>query len=89
MTGRHSTHKLGAVIVAGSLLNGCALAPSVSVVGAYFPGWLFCIIAGVILTVVIHVIQSKHNLGAWLAPEALTYPMLTTLFSLCTWLIFF
>ena len=74
---------------ASSLLAGCTLAPSISVLGAYFPDWLFCIIAGVSLTVIIHAIQSKNNLGSWLAPVALTYPMLTVLFSLTVWLIFF
>lgn len=81
--------KLGMAVAAVLLLNGCALAPSVNVLGAYFPGWLFCIIAGVSLTVAVHVISSKRNLGPWLAPAALTYPMLTTLFSLGVWLIFF
>ena len=81
--------KTGLATVASSLLAGCTLAPSISVLGAYFPDWLFCIIAGVGLTVIIHAIESKNNLGAWLAPVALTYPMLTALFSLTVWLIFF
>ncbi len=81
--------KLGLAVAAGSFLNGCTLAPSVNVLGAYFPGWLFCIVAGVSLTVVVHVLQGKLNLGHWLAPAALTYPVLTTLFSLGVWLIFF
>lgn len=81
--------KRGLVILASSLLTGCTLAPSISVLGAYFPDWLFCIVAGVSLTVIIHLIQSKKNLGSWLAPMALTYPVLTALFSLTVWLIFF
>ena len=81
--------EFGLAVAASSLLSGCRLAPSVNVLGAYFPGWLFCVVAGVSLTVVVHVIQSKLNLGRWLAPEALTYPVLTTLFSLGAWLIFF
>jgi YtcA family len=81
--------KFSLAAAASSLLNGCTLAPSINVLGAYFPGWLFCIVAGVSLTVVIHVILSKGNLGPWLTPMALTYPVLTTLFSLAVWLIFF
>lgn len=84
-----STVKLCVAVVACTLLNACTLAPSVNVLGAYFPGWLFCIVAGVTLTVIVDVIQSKKGLGHWLAPAALTYPVLTTLFSLGTWLIFF
>ena len=70
-------------------LGGCTYPPSVNVLGAYFPGWLFCIAAGVSLTVVVHVMLSKRNLEAWLAPTVLTYPVLTTLFSLGAWLVFF
>jgi YtcA family len=81
--------KFSLAAAASSLLTGCTLAPSINVLGAYFPGWLFCIVAGVSLTVVIHVILSKGNLGPWLTPVALTYPVLTTLFSLAVWLIFF
>jgi YtcA family len=81
--------KFSLAAAASSLLTGCTLAPSINVLGAYFPDWLFCIVAGVSLTVVIHVIQSKGNLGPWLTPVALTYPVLTTLFSLAVWLIFF
>lgn len=81
--------KHGLATVASSLLAGCTLAPSINVLGAYFPDWLFCIVAGVSLTVIIHVNQSKKNLGSWLAPVALTYPVLTALFSLAVWLIFF
>ena len=86
---RDTMKKLGFVGVACAVLTGCSIAPSVNVVGAYFPGWLFCIVAGVSLTVIVHLIQSRRNLGAWLAPMAVTYPVLTTLFSLCVWLIFF
>lgn len=81
--------EIGLVFAAGLLLNGCTFAPSVNVLGAYFPDWLFCIVAGVSLTVVVHVMLSKRNLERWLAPAALTYPLLTTLFSLGVWLIFF
>jgi len=76
-------------IVAISLLAGCTFAPSIDVLGAYFPDWLFCIVAGVSLTVLIHVVWGKTKLGQWITPVALTYPVLTTLFSLAVWLIFF
>lgn len=81
--------KFGLAVAVAFLLNGCTFAPSINVLGAYFPDWMFCIIAGIILNVIVHVIQSKMNLERWLRPLALTYPVLTTLFSLAAWLIFF
>ena len=81
--------KFGLAIAASSLLSGCTFAPSINVLGAYFPDWMFCIIAGVIISVIVYVIASSSNLGRWLVPEVLTYPVLTTLFSLIAWLVFF
>jgi len=81
--------KFGLAVAASSLLNGCTFAPSINVLGAYFPDWLFCIVAGVSLTVIVYVIVSKFTLERWLMPVALTYPVLTTMFSLIAWLVFF
>lgn len=81
--------KLGLALAASLLLSGCTFAPSINVLGAYFPDWMFCIIAGVILTVIVHVLQGKLKLERALEPLALTYPALTTIFTLAFWLIFF
>ncbi|QJI39431.1 hypothetical protein HKK52_00290 [Pseudomonas sp. ADAK2] len=70
-------------------LSACANAPSVPVLGAYFPDWLFCILGAVLLAFVLHALLARRGFGAWLAPPALTYPLLTVLFALCTWLLFF
>ena len=76
------------VLMAGTLLAGCARAPSLVFFGASFPDWLFCIAGGVLATTVVHALRGGKRL-AWLDPVALTYPVLTTLCSLLVWLIFF
>ena len=76
-------------LVTGTLLTGCAHAPSLVVFGASFPDWLFCITGGVIATTVVHVLRSDRKRLAWLDPVGLSYPMLSALFSLLVWLIFF
>ena len=81
--------KLGWVIAVSTLLSGCTFPPSINVLGAYFPDWMFCIISGVSLTAIVSVIHGRYNLERWLRPTALTYPVLTTFFSIATWLIFF
>src|SRR3981081_2394562 len=45
--------------IAAIPMSGCASAPSIGVLGAYFPDWLFCIVAGVVLTVVIYLIIKR------------------------------
>lgn len=34
------------------LLTGCNFSPAIPVIGAYYPDWLFCLIGGVILTLI-------------------------------------
>jgi hypothetical protein len=81
--------KLGFAATAALLLGGCAQAPSISVLGAYFPGWLFCITAGVLVTIVFHVMVEHGGLGRWFWPRGIVYPALVTLIALIVWLIFF
>ena len=75
--------------LAAALVSGCAYPPSISVLGSYFPAWLFCIVAGVVLTVVIHLILRRRQAEHLLGPAAVVYPTLVTFFSLAVWLMLF
>ncbi|MDB5983471.1 MAG: putative secreted protein [Pseudomonas sp.] len=83
------TCREGILLLLTLVLSACSNAPSVPVLGAYFPDWLFCILSAVLLAFVLHALLTRSGVGAWLAPSALTYPVLTVLFALCTWLLFF
>jgi hypothetical protein len=78
-----------AALAVSPSLGGCAKSPSLNVVGAYFPDWMFCIIAGVVLAIVCHLVLQRTASGYWLGPPALAYPALVAIFSVVTWLIFF
>ncbi|TDG16897.1 hypothetical protein EYW47_39380 [Paraburkholderia silviterrae] len=65
------------------------MAPSMNVLGAYFPDWLFCSVAGVGLAIMVYVILERAQIGHRFAPTAVLYPTLVTFFSLAVWLIFF
>jgi len=71
------------------LLSGCQQAPSFNVLGSYFPAWLFCLVMGMILTVVARVLLRRRNLAATLDPPLLMYSCLTAFFTFALWLIFF
>ncbi len=73
------------VMMSCATLTACSDAPSVGVLGAYFPDWLFCIVGGVLLVVCVHVLLSRSGRGAWLTPPAIVYPALTVLFSIALW----
>jgi hypothetical protein len=80
---------IGSAAVSGLLAAGCAHSPSVSVLGAYFPDWLFCIVAGVVLTVAVYQVLARLPGSGRFGPSAVVYPSLVTLLALITWLIFF
>lgn len=69
------------------LLAGCSLSPSISVIGAFYPAWLFCIIAGVICTLITRRgILKKYHTPAF---AGVIYTALFALYSMLFWLVFF
>jgi hypothetical protein len=87
--GKCPKRAIGMVAIVATPLSGCANAPSIGVLGAYFPDWLFCIVAGVALTVVIYLILKRLQADHLLGPPALVCPTLVTLLSLAVWLVLF
>lgn len=80
---------VGLGVIASALMSGCANSPSIGVLGAYFPDWLFCIVAGVVLTVVIYLVLKRLQADHLLRPSAMVYPTLVTFLSLVVWLMLF
>jgi drug/metabolite transporter (DMT)-like permease len=76
-------------VAAAIPMTGCSRSPSLSVLGAYFPDWLFCIVAGVVLAIVCYVVLQRLQIGDRLGPAALLYPSFVTFFALVVWLIVF
>ncbi|CAB3800990.1 YtcA family lipoprotein [Pararobbsia alpina] len=77
------------VAIASVLMSGCASSPSIGVLGAYFPTWLFSIVAGVVLTVVISLIVTRLKVDQLMKPSAVVYPTLVAFLSLAVWLMLF
>lgn len=69
------------------LLVGCSRAPSVEIVGSFFPAWLVCFIAAIALTALVRL--ALFRLRVTVALPILVYPSLTALFTFALWLIFF
>ena len=82
---------LGAVFrcVPVGALAGCAARPSIGVLGAYFPDWLFCAVGALVLTLVVHGLAGRVGAQRWLVPQALAYPTLFAFFALAAWLLVF
>lgn len=73
--------------VLASFLAGCTRAPSVDILGSFFPAWLICFVAAVVLTALARLLFRKWNLRVEL--PMLVYPSLAALFTFALWLIFF
>ncbi|EKT8862511.1 hypothetical protein QCJ37_003312 [Salmonella enterica] len=61
--------------------------PAIPVIGAYYPDWLFCIIAGVILTLITRRVMLRKYQTPSLA--GVIYTALFALYSMLFWLVFF
>lgn len=72
-----------------SVLTGCARAPSVDVLGSFFPIWMVCASTAVILTFFARKLLLRYKLESHVGPVALFYPSLVILFSCLLWLISF
>lgn len=67
----------------------CQHAPSVDVLGSFFPIWMVCTLIGVFLTIALRWILIRARLEAEVGPRALIYACSTVLWACLIWLIFF
>ena len=68
-------------------LGGCAGSPTLNVFGSFFPSWMLCVVAGVILTVVAHRILAKTAVDKSIPAPFLVYVSLTAAFTFAIWLV--
>jgi hypothetical protein len=87
--GRASKRAIGMATIAAIPISGCSRSPSIGVLGAYFPDWLFCIVGGVALTVIIYLILKRLQVDHLLGPSAVVYPTLVAFIALAVWLTLF
>ena len=69
------------------LLVGCSRAPSVEVLGSFFPAWLVCFIVAIVLTVLVQLLIAR--LRVKVALPILMYLGLAAFFTFALWLVFF
>jgi hypothetical protein len=68
-------------------LAGCSRAPSVDVLGSFFPAWLVCFAGAVLFTALTRTVLLRFQMKVDLA--VLAYPSLTAFLTFALWLIFF
>ena len=75
------------LLLVAPLLSSCSRAPSVQVLGSFFPAWLVCFIVAIVLTALARLALLRLRVKA--ALPTLVYPSLAVLFTFLLWLIFF
>jgi hypothetical protein len=69
------------------LLAGCSRAPSVDILGSFFPAWLVCFIVAIVLTALVRLALLRLHIKD--ALPMLLYPSLTAVLTFLLWLIFY
>jgi YtcA family len=81
--------RLFGITVACLLCTGCSRAPSISIIGSFFPVWMVSLVFGVILAFAVRFLLLRYRLESEVGPLALFYPCVVVLFTCLLWLIFF
>ena len=73
-------------LLAALPLTGCGRAPSFDILGSFFPAWLLCFVAAILLTFLSRQLLRRYVEIVW---PIVTYPSLTALFAFALWLALF
>jgi hypothetical protein len=71
------------------LETGCSRAPSLNILGSFFPSWILCGVIGILLAFCARLLFVRANFEKELSPLILVYPSLAAFFTFATWLVFF
>jgi hypothetical protein len=64
-------------------------APTVDIMGSFFPIWMFCIIGGIVLTLLFRFLLVHARLDEEIGPRVIVYPGMATLIACAIWLVWF
>lgn len=71
------------------ICTGCSRAPSIELIGSFFPGWMFCIVGALVLSVLIRTALVRWDMESKVGPLVVFYPGLVVALSCLLWLTFF
>jgi hypothetical protein len=70
-------------------LTGCSRTPSFNILGSFFPSWLICLVAGILLAAISNRIFARLALDKEILWPVVVYPCLALFFACALWLILF
>jgi hypothetical protein len=71
--------------------HGSLVPPSIDILGAYFPDWMFCITGAMVLTAAVRIVAVRAGLNDRMDPgsRVFLYPAMGAVIALLGWLFFF
>ena len=79
--------KRGLASITPLLLASCSRAPSIEILGSYFPAWLICLMLAILLTFLARWLLLRLQIPV--VPPILVYPCMTAMFTFALWLVFY
>jgi hypothetical protein len=76
-------------IAACLMCSGCSRAPSVSIIGSFFPVWMICLTAGVVIVFIERALLLRYGIEKHVRPLWLFYPCCVTLSACVLWIILY
>jgi len=88
-TAARQTGEVLPILGLGLVCTGCGRAPSVDIIGSFFPVWMVCLAIAVILTFGVRYLLLRFKIEQDVGPLALFYPSSVILLTCLLWLIFY
>ena len=67
----------------------CSSAPTMDLLGSYFPAWMLCAVLGIVAAVIIRQILAVAGISDYVVAPLLTYAALAMSATLLVWLLWF
>lgn len=75
------------ILIFPFLIAGCER--TITVAGAFFPAWLICLVAALLISSLIHLVMFRKGWDLWLVPRNLVYTAMVLFLTLLIYLLFF
>ena len=82
-------HQPWTILAGAAALTGCGRAPTFNILGSFFPSWLVCLVAGIMLAAIANRVFVRLALDKEILWPVVVYPCLALFFACALWLIFF
>jgi hypothetical protein len=79
----------GLSLAASLVLVGCSHPPEYSILGSFFPAWIFCSVGGLILMAGARALIARTAIGEHLAAPVLLYLSMAIFLTCVLWLLFY